>query len=340
MKATATAAPAKNKIRRATIILLTYGEPYHPKFADQYTYSLLILRRLTLLVAPIPRPLLPLIALRRAITRSKTWKEEGYASPLECITHDQRDLLEPLLKERLGESWHCDVRVVFEFRRPLLPDVMRELAADPPDRLILMPLYVADSDFTSGVSRRDVDSYERQWGKFPAPVDYLSAFSEDDRLVELMARFVMEESEKAGWIGGDRPDTALILGAHGTVIEGPPGIDTGLKPSVSFYERLSARLAPRFAAVSVGWLNHTMGGEWTSPALEAAAESMRDKGIRRVVYFPFGFLGDNAESELEGRQIFRNVPELEVLHLPCVNTWGPFIEFLATRIEEQLNSAS
>jgi protoheme ferro-lyase len=42
-------------------------------------------------------------------------------------------------------------------------------------------------------------------------------------------------------------------------------------------------------------------------------------GFRRVVYFPFGFSADNAESQLEGRVWLRTQPGLEAVHLPCLN---------------------
>ena len=60
---------------RRHIILITYGEPPTPAFTDQLRYSWRILLGLTRLVAPIPRPLLPLIALSRARTRNRLWSD-------------------------------------------------------------------------------------------------------------------------------------------------------------------------------------------------------------------------------------------------------------------------
>jgi len=130
----------------------------------------------------------------------------------------------------------------------------------------------------------------------------------------------------------------LILGAHGTLLEPPPGVDAGLKQTQDFMERLAKVLSPKFAHTTPGWLNHTIGGKWTTPDLETAVKEATAKGISKLVYYPYGFLADNAESELEGRCILRQFNQLETIHLPCVNTWAPFLEYLAGRILQRLKA--
>ena len=71
------------------VVLVTYGEPTTPAFIDQLVYSWRILLGLTRTVAPIPRPLLPVIALSRA--RPQADVDGGdYSSPLEPITGRRR----------------------------------------------------------------------------------------------------------------------------------------------------------------------------------------------------------------------------------------------------------
>ena len=52
------------------VVLVTYGEPTTASFSEQLVYSWRILLGLTRTVAPIPRPLLPVIALSRARGRN------------------------------------------------------------------------------------------------------------------------------------------------------------------------------------------------------------------------------------------------------------------------------
>ena len=63
------------------VIVVTYGEPPSPAFVKQLAYSWRILLGLTRTIAPIPKPLLPLIALWRARPGNRTWTTERYRSP-------------------------------------------------------------------------------------------------------------------------------------------------------------------------------------------------------------------------------------------------------------------
>jgi Fe2+ transport system protein FeoA len=66
--------------------------------------------------------------------------------------------------------------------------------------------------------------------------------------------------------------------------------------------------------------------------VDRALRDVAERRLRRVVYFPFGFLADNAETLLEGRQALREEPGLEPLHLPCLNTDPGLLKALAAQI--------
>jgi len=314
---------------RISVLLLTYGEPPSAGFAEQYSYSLEILKRLTRKVAPIPRVLLPLLALRRAFIRTKTWKRESYASPLESITTQQAQMLEQALTRTHTENQY-KVTPVWEFRPPFLNGVLCDLESLLPERIILLPMYVADSDFTTNISKPLVEA-RTQAGVQPSP-EYAGGFCKDDELADLMGQFVMEQIAEKGW-GGYLAESALVLGSHGTLVDGPATMNTGLSDMLSLYEAIQNRLSSRFAHVTPGWLNHTAGGTWITPDLGQAMRDITQKGLRRMVYFPFGFLADNAETELESRRIYKKHKGLDVLHLPCMNTHPSLIDYLARNID-------
>ena len=133
-----------------------------------------------------------------------------------------------------------------------------------------------------------------------------------------------------GWHG---PDVALVLAAHGTLLAPAeadrhrPGGDRGAvrRPSPRACRRASA-------SSSHGWLNHTRGGRWTEPPIEAALERRRGGGLPRVVYYPYGFLADNAESELEGRIALAAHPAIAARHLPCLNDSAPLLAAIADQV--------
>jgi protoheme ferro-lyase len=310
------------------VVLVTYGEPPTPAFVDQLVYSWRILLGLTRTVAPIPLPVLPIIALSRGRGRHRLWTAEGYASPLEPITVRQADRLRSAL---VGGESAADwvVHVAYEFRRPLLGDVLRTLPAE--DAVWVAPLYAADSAFTHALSRETV----RRMASRPAPVQVLPAL-DGGTLAALSADHVLDHADDE-WRG---TDVALVLAAHGTLVEPPRPIDTGLAATETLRAAIAGRLRPHFGVVVHGWLNHTRGGRWTDPPIDAALEHVAAAGYRRVVYYPYGFLADNAESELEGRMALAAQPGLTTRHLPCLNDAPRLIAALVHQVRDAAGSQS
>lgn len=309
------------------VILVTYGEPPDPAFLDQLLYSWRILLGLTLTVAPIPKYVLPMIAVKRAFARNRMWTAEEYRSPLEVITRNQADdMAEALRKMAPDQAWK--VHAAYEFRDPLLSELLRKLPATDP--VTIVPMYVADSAFTHEISKRTAQLASRN-GR-AAPIRVLGAL--DERiLAEILSQHVIAEIERRG-AGGQ--SWALLLAAHGTLLQPPRPMETGRAATERIALAMEERLRSRFGTVGIGWLNHVYGGKWTEPSVEEAIVELWDEGYKQIVYFPFGFLADNAETELEGRIALRTRPWIEMYHLPCVND----SDALAVALARQLRSAT
>jgi ferrochelatase len=196
--------------------------------------------------------------------------------------------------------------------------------------LVIVPLYVLHSDFTDGITARDLRTYQAQ-AKQPLPPTTLLSFRPHlDTLAEIMAGYIRTQVRALGLTPEACRETALLCGCHGTGIHPPKGIeDTGYEDTYGLFCRIEAQLRDEFGPIAIGWLNHRLGGDWTSPTLEQSAKAVQAEGIRSVVYYPFGFLGDNAETCLEGKVVLREVGIESYHHLPCLNTDPAFIRFLA-----------
>lgn len=305
------------------VVLITYGEPPRASFGAQLKYSWRILLGLTRAVAPIPAFVLPIIALQRARFRVKLWSDEHYESPLEPITLAQAKGIAAALAN-LAPATDWRVHVAYEFRDPLLTTMLASLP--PGEPVDVLPMYVADSAFTHEISRRTIASWrERRNGRPAAPVRVLPPVDEES-FADLSAGFVLRECAKRG-IGGR--DWALVLAAHGTLLEPPRPIETGRGPTECVAAGIGERCAGAFGMVQLGWLNHVYGGRWTEPPADVALKQVAEAGFRKVVYYPFGFSADNAESQLEGRIALRTQPQLEAVHLPCLNDAPEYAEALA-----------
>ena len=310
------------------VILVTYGEPPTPAFTAHLAYSWRILLGLTRTIADIPWPLLPIIALARARTRNRTWTSEAYGSPLEAITARQAERLRGALSSAdAGGTWQ--VHAAYEFRRPLLAEVLDALPRH--EDVAIVPMYAADSAFTHALSRGTAAAHERARPR-PRPVAVLAHLGAE-ALGEASAAHVVEQTS-----GGDEwrgPGVALVLAAHGTLLQPPRPVETGLAATEEIVGAIERRLSPHFGLIVHGWLNHVRGGPWTEPPIEAALQQVAAAGFGRVVYFPYGFLADNAESQLEGRVALRAQPGIRALHLPCLNESPLLIDAIAAQLVDR-----
>jgi len=303
------------------IVLVTYGEPITPAFAEQLVYSWRILLGLTRTVADIPAPLIPVIALSRARGRNALWKKHDYSSPLEPITLAQAAQLRNALGHQTDDRWK--IHVAYEFRDPLLSTVIGQLPRN--ETVVVVPMYAADSSFTHDLSRTTVRNLNQ--GR-TAPTTVLPAID-----IDLLARVSADHVMHA--LGSDTAKTstaALVLAAHGTLLRPSKPIDTGLLATELLRCRIEQRLSGCFGIVVNGWLNHTRGGQWTDPPIEEALKRVSDAGFRDVVYYPYGFLADNAESQLEGQLAAAGRPELKVRFVQCLNGSPDLAQVIASQV--------
>ena len=290
------------------VVLVTYGEPATPAFIEQLVYSWRILIGLTRSVADIPAPLLPMIALSRARGRNVLWRRHRYSSPLEPITLAQAEQLRTVLARRSGDRWK--IHVAYEFREPLLSSVIAQLPRTEP--VIVVPMYAADSAFTHDLSRQTVKELDL---RRPAPAVVLEPI-DVEQLAEISAKHVMQTVAS----GLAEPSAAaLVLAAHGTLLQPARPIETGRVATERLCAGIERRLSTTFGLVANGWLNHTRGGKWTDPPIEETLKRVTAAGFTDVVYYPYGFLADNAESQLEGQLAAAAHPHLRVRFVPCLN---------------------
>lgn len=306
------------------VVLVTYGEPPSASFVDQLVYSWRILLGLTRTVAEIPAPLIPIIALSRARGRTALWKQYAYSSPLEPVTHAQAVQVRRALWDTYADDWQ--VHVAYEFRTPLLADVLADIPAGEP--AYVAPMYAADSAFTHDLSRTTVRQMRRNDIVVLPPIDV-------ECLAEISADHVLAHLGEA-----DTSRTALVLAAHGTLLKPAKPIETGLLATELLRCRIEQRLSRHFAVVTNGWLNHSRGGKWTEPPMEETLKRVSEAGFRDVVYYPYGFLADNAESQLEGRMFAEAQPGLKVQFVPCLNGSASLASVIAGQIAATGTSAS
>lgn len=79
-------------------------------------------------------------------------------------------------------------------------------------------------------------------------------------------------------------------------------------------------------------MNHKFGGTWMTETLGRALEEFKAEGIEEVVIFPFGFLADNSEADLEAVMEVQQAG-YPLQYIPCLNDSPDFIDLLAGRVK-------
>lgn len=320
------------------VVLTTYGEPTRNSFIEHWKYSSRILWKLTRRVAPIPAFAVPFIGAYRGWLRTSTWQRSGYLSSLESITEKQRGALERKLHE-LSTTIRWRVHTAYEFRSPTLFEKLQEIHRRSSLCILLVPMYVARSDFTSGLSLASYARFQKLTKCAMPSAQFIVLSDHLEKLAAVMASFVEREMEQRGVDLSRCKKRGLLLGAHGTIVSPLRNIEnTGHEDTAALSDLLVKRLSSYFERASIAWLNHRRGGEWTSPSIQQAAKEMIERGISDLVYFPFGFLADNEETELNSKRILKTVGITDYIHLPCVNDDDRFIKFLAEVILERFGS--
>jgi protoheme ferro-lyase len=186
-------------------------------------------------------------------------------------------------------------------------------------------MYAADSAFTHELTRQSIKHLDV---RRPAPIIVLKAI-DVDTLIKVSVDHLMHT------IAEDKITTqnaALVLAAHGTLLEPEKPIDTGRAATEKLCDGIRDNLSTSFGMIANGWLNHTRGGKWTEPPIEETLKRVKDAGFRDVVYYPYGFLADNAESQLEGRIAAAAQPDLRVRFVPCLNGSPELAEVIANQV--------
>src|SRR5262249_59844447 len=134
---------------------------------------------------------------------TKLWRAEHYGSPLEAITREQALGVEQALQ---ATDAHARVHVAYEFRNPLLREVLARIPAHEP--VDVVPMYAADSAFTHELSRAAVKRALRGLPR-TAPTRVVPALA-TETLAKLSARLIVRETETRESFG---PGWGLVLPA-------------------------------------------------------------------------------------------------------------------------------
>lgn len=321
---------------RVAVLLMGYGEV--ESYDDFANYNEQALNLLTAKFAPVPTWVYPPLAKLLAIFDMHEWshQHDHFISPHNAIFEQQRAGIE----ERLQAQWGDRVQVfkAFNFCAPFLPEqVLTEIKSQGFHKLLIYPLLVVDSIFTSGIAVEQVNKAlvalagsTQHWVE---GMRYIPSFYNEPAYIDLTAKLVEEKVTKDLIVAHLPSQVGIVLMNHGCPHKAK-GFTSGIDESQALYERVREQLIHRYPLVSVGWLNHqTPLIEWTQPNAELAARNLIDLGATSIVFMPIGFATENHETLLDVDHIIhtlrRKHPDVTYVQMPCVNDHPEFLQMAA-----------
>ncbi|WP_148298014.1 ferrochelatase [Synechocystis sp. PCC 7509] len=329
--------PATTGKDRVAVLLMGYGEV--ESYEDFANYNEQALNLLTAKFAPVPTWIYPPLAKLLALFDRHEWdhQHDHFVSPHNAIFEQQRAGIEKCLQQKWGNQ--IQVFKAFNFCAPFLPEqVLEEIKAQGFDKLLIYPLLVVDSIFTSGIAVEQVNlaltklaDEGEHWVKGQR---YIPSFYNENAYIKLMAQMV-EEKIATDLAAAYLPSQiGIVLMNHGCPHKAK-GFTSGIVESQALYDRVRDELINRYALISVGWLNHdTPLIDWTQPNAFVAANNLIDLGAKAIVFMPIGFATENHETLLDVDHIIhalqRKHSEVNYIQMPCVNDRTEFVEMAAS----------
>ncbi|MGK7948963.1 MAG: ferrochelatase [Xenococcaceae cyanobacterium] len=330
---------------RVAVLLMGYGEV--ESYEDFANYNEQALNLLTAKFAPVPTWVYPPLAKLLALFDLHEWSHQhgNFISPHNQIFEQQRTGIE----HELQHTWGDKVKVfkAFNFCAPFLPEqVLTQIKEEGFDKLLIYPLLVVDSIFTSGIAVEQVNNAlvkltegEEHWLK---GTRYIPSFYNRPDYVKLLARMVEEKIEAELAKAHLPSQTGIVLMNHGCPHKAK-GFTSGIDESQALYELVREELIYKYPLISIGWLNHdTPLIEWTQPNVELAAKNLIELGATSIIMMPIGFATENHETLLDVDHIIHHLQhkhsQVTFIRMPCVNDNAEFLQMAADWANPQIEA--
>lgn len=324
-----------NNADRIAVLLTGYGGV--EKYKDFTEYNKRASDYIAAKFAPLPKWLYPLLARLLTLQDLYKWgyEHDHFTSPQNEIFEKQRAGIEQHLQERWGNQVH--VFKAFYFCEPFTEKVLREIKEQGFDKLLIYPLLVVNSVFTSSIAVEQLNQVldrltpkQQPWLK---DLRYIPSFSDRPAYIDLMARQVEEKITKDLAEDFAASQIGIVLLVHG----GPQkskGLVTGVEDGQTLYNRVQEQLINQYPLISIGWINHkTPLIKWSQPNLKQAGKNLIELGAKAVIFKPIGWATENSETILDVEEAVASLhsqhPEITYIQEGCANDHPDFLKMAA-----------
>ncbi len=321
--------------KRIAVILAAHGEAETAGFFDNFSMN-----RHTLAhageVMNLPVPLQLMISVAGGIKNMVQFRKKNFRSPQNEITRKQAEMLTKKLARQVGEI-QFDVHPSFFVTPPFVDEVVEQTRQY--DLQLLVPMAPIDNRLMSGSLEILAERHQPSRGRTRPKV--ISGFWNDADLLDVYIDHLFQHTASPS-------GSALVLAFHGTLEKdqkgSKPGFHTGSKEIAAMASALQKAVRDdnrnRYERVEVAYLNHDVGGTWSSPSLQEMLENLRKAGIDALELFSCGYFSDGTETMLNAREHVAESSIEKKVFIPCLNESEAFAEYLAAKVRKAVDQTA
>lgn len=323
---------------RVAVLLAGYGEVQ--SYRDLSRYNQAATKYIAAQFVSIPEWLYPLAGWLLTLQDLYNFgvKHDHFMSPENEIFEKQRFGIEAQLQDRWGKR--VQVFKGFYFCKPFVQDVVATIIQQGFQNLLIYPLLVVDSAFTSKIAIGQVNEViavttaqsESHQSPFQA-IRYIPGFATEPAYSALLVQQIKEALKQPFTSRFSASQIGIVLTVHGGP-EKANGLLTGVIDGQALYDRVQAQLQQKYPLISIGWINHDMPfTQWSQPNLKQAVKNLIKAGAQVILFKPLGWATENYETILDVEDVIkalqRQHPTVTCKRLDCVNDDPAFLNIAA-----------
>ncbi|MBI1210287.1 MAG: ferrochelatase [Alphaproteobacteria bacterium] len=316
---------------KIAVVLFNLGGPETLDDVEPFLFNLFSDPAILRVPGFLRSPLAWFIARRRAVIARDIYAKIGGGSPILGQTKAQAAALEQALEQ---EELAAETFIVMRYASPRAADVVRDVKAFAPDRIVLLPLYPQFSTTTSGSSLAEWETEAAKIG-LRAPTSEVCCYPIETGFIEAQTALI---NEAISTLPAD-VKFRLLLSAHGL----PKRVVAGGDPYQAQVEQTAKAIVGALEREGLDWsvcYQSRVGPlQWIGPATDAEIKRAGGEGLS-VVIAPIAFVSEHSETlvelDIEYAHLAREAGVPTYLRVPAVGTQANFIGGLAQLVKDAL----
>lgn len=308
---------------KIAVVLFNLGGPSHQKEVKPFLLNLFSDPQILRFPSIIRYPLAWLIATLRHKKAQGIYQKMGGGSPLFKNTMDQAKSLEACL---VSKKMDAKVFLAMRYTPPFARDIINDIKAISPDKIILLPLYPQFSNTTT-------KSFFAEWDKCAALMKSLTkeipCYPTDKIFVKAHQELILDHLQQLPKI-----PLRLVFSAHGIPLDPTDPYSAHIEATVN-----AVMGHPSLKEYSFTFCYQSRVGpkKWLEPYLETALRQSVVDG-KGVVIIPISFVSEHAETLVELDMDYKErAATMGIIHysrVPALGINSLFIEALAGQVME------